>query len=600
MARWGFRGLRATVVVAAVTLGIAGLTGLQAAADDPPVPPAEPTITATYNGVEIANCYTQTVCPKVAVTGEPVTFTITATSTDVVRHRYTFNSTTIDVDGANLTLPLTPPSAGWNRLDVQSINEIGQFGTTAHFLFNAGPRPTPISSWSFNDGSGTTAADGVTPGHPLTVVNGGTFDGKGRLNGSLALDGTNDYAEAADSVVDTSKSFTISAWVRPTSASRTGVVAAIPGTNSSAFGLYYDSSAKRWFFARSSADVKNPTLYRASSKQAPVNGAWTHLIGSYDAATGALQLFVNGRLQQTATSPIASAWHASGPLTIGRAKYAGAFTGQLAGSVDQLNIWQRLLVADEINGVVEPRINDRVAAGVAAYWPLDNAVKGSGNVWRTPETVHGADLAIAGFGATSNQSGAFVDDPERGRVLEMTGKSRESVTLAPSVVDGSGSFTVAVRVKLSDPAKPVVIARQGTTGKDSWRLEYKPLDQLRSQWIFARGDANSSSETLAIATVDRDSVEGWHLLAGTYSSLDVDALGDPAGKLQLTVDQRASDGSNPTYPATPLRTGTTVIGAARTSGKSFDGRLDDLRLYSGVAQGPKLCEDYPDLDSCGS
>lgn len=605
MAKWGVRGVRGTVVIAALSFAIAGLTGLQAAGstlDDPPVPPGEPQVTASYNGVEIVNCYTQTVCPKIAVTGEPVTFTITATSPDVVRHRYTFNSRIVDVDGANLTLPLTPPQPGWNRLDVQSINEIGQFGTTAHFLFNVGPRPGPIGSWALDDGSGTTATDGATPAHPLTVTDGGAFDGKGRVNGSLALDGTDDYAQAADPVVDTSKSFTVSAWARPTNATKTGVVAAVTGTNSSAFGLYYDASAKRWVFARSGADVKSPTLYRASSKEAPVNGAWTHLIGSFDATTGALELFVNGRLQQSATSPTIAAWHATGPLAIGRAKYAGSYTGYFAGSLDQVNIWQRVIVADEIPPLVDPRVgpsgNDRVASGVAAYWPLDNAVQGSDHRWRSADVVRGADLSIGGFGAATNQSGAFVDDPERGRVLEMTGKSRESVALNRSVVDGSASFTVAVWVKIGDPAKPMVIARQGTTGKDTWRLEYKPLDQLTGQWIFARGDAGSADETLAVATVDREAVAGWHLIAGAY--IGESGASDPTGELYLTVDNRGSDGSSKSYPATPPRAGSTVVGAARTTGKAFTGRLDDLRLYAGNAQGPKLCADNPDLEGCGS
>ncbi|NEA32819.1 LamG domain-containing protein [Streptomyces sp. SID13031] len=596
--------MRGAVVIAALSFAIAGLTGLQAAAgslDDPPVPPAPPQIAVSYNGVEILDCGTQPSCPKTAVTGEPVTVTITATSPNLVSTRVRFNSVIEDHDGANLTLSLTPPYAGWNTLDVQSVNELGQFSTSARFLFNVGPRPKPVGSWGFDDGSGTTAADAAVPAHPLTLVNGASLDGKGRIIGSVALDGTNDYAEAAEPVVDTSKSFTISAWARPTKASQTGVVAAVSGTNSSAFGLYYDASAKRWLFARTSADVNNPTRYQAASKEAPVNGAWTHLIGTYDASTGALQLYVNGRSQQTATSPTTPAWQASGPLTVGRAKYAGVFTGQFAGSLDQINLWQRVIVPEEIPALVDPRLgssgNDRLAAGLAAYWPFDNAVKGAGNVWHTPETVRGADLTVAGFGATSNQSGAFVDDPERGHVLEMTGKSRESVTLNSPVVDGSLSFTVAVRVKLADSSKPVVIARQGTSGKDTWRLEYQPLDEFRGQFIFARGDAASTGETLATAKVDRETLAEWHLLAGAYT-LPTDT--DPTGDLFLTVDYRGSDGSSQSYPATPPRAGATVVGAARTAGKSFAGRLDDLRLYAGNAQGPRLCEDYPDLDRCGS
>jgi concanavalin A-like lectin/glucanase superfamily protein len=586
-------------MVTALTFAIAGLTGLQAAADDPPVPPSAPQITVSYNGVEIVDCFTQTVCPKTAVAGEPVTVTITATSPNVVRHRVRFNSKIEDLDGANLTLSLAPPSAGWNTLDVQSINEIGQFGTSAHFLFNAGPRPAPIGSWSFDDGSGTTAADAATPAHPLTVVNGGAFDGKGRIAGSLALDGTNDYAEAADPVVDTSKSFTISAWVRPTKANQTGVIAAVAGTNSSAFGLYYDASAKRWAFARSSADITNPTPYRALSKEAPVNGAWTHLIGSYDAATGSLELLVNGRVQQTASSPTAPAWHATGPLTVGRAKYAGAFTGQFAGSIDQLQIWQRLLVAEELPNLVEPRFgpsgNDQPASGTAAYWPLDNALQGSGNVWRTAELVRGADLTVAGFGAGSNQSGAFVNDAERGRVLQLTGRSREAVTLDHPVVDASGSFTLAAWVKVGDPAKPMVVARQGTSGKDSWRLEYRPVDEFSSQWVFARGDAASTAETLAVGNVQREELDGWHLISATYDA----RAGDPSSaRVELAMDIRTRGLT--TYRAGPLRVGSTVVGAGRTSGMSFVGSVDDLRLYAGVASQTRLCEDNPGLDNCGS
>ena len=186
MARWGMRGMRgmrAGAVVAALSLAIAGLTGLPATSttlEDPPVPPAEPQITATYNGTEILNCLGQQVCPEIAVAGEPVTFTITTTSPNVVKQRYTFNSNPVDVDGSNLTLSLTPTKAALYRLDVQSFDDLGQASPIARFLINVGPRPRPIGSWSFDDGSGTTAADTATPAHPLTLANGAAFDGKGR------------------------------------------------------------------------------------------------------------------------------------------------------------------------------------------------------------------------------------------------------------------------------------------------------------------------------------------------------------------------------------------------------------------------------------
>ena len=595
MARWGMLGgvlsWRVTAAVVGLVLAVGGVNVSAAAADDPPVPPSPPTVTATYHGAELGNCLDQPVCPEIVELGESVTFTLTATSADVVRFDYNLNTTYGSVDGSSATITLTPTSESLQTLQVRGVSSIGQPGGLTYFRFNVGPRPAPIGSWAFDDGSGTTAADGPGLTHPLTLTGGAAFDGKGRVNGSTALDGVDDFAQASDSVVDTSKSFSISAWARPTSSTKNGVVAAVTGTNSSAFGLYYDAASKRWVFGRTSADVSNPILYRASSKEAPINTAWTHLIGTYDANTGNLELYVNGRLQQTTTSPTTPAWQAAGPLTVGRGKYAGAFTGYFAGSLDEVNIWQRVLVAEEIPELVDSRLRSGVvSSGVAAYWPLDNATR-VGTTWRTPEAVRGADLTVAGF--TGSQAGAFVDDPQYGRVLEMTGHTRESLTLDHSVIDGSTSFTVAARIKIGDPSKPMVVARQGTSGKDTWRIEYNPVDATTSQWLFVRADAASTTETTAVATVDRDSVTDWHLISATYA---VGSDGSVNPELAIKVDLRGF--SDQSFPSTPTRGGTTTIGTSRTNTKPFNGRLDDLRLYAGAAAQPTLCTAYLDPNNC--
>ncbi|GAA1515347.1 LamG domain-containing protein [Kribbella lupini] len=591
----GWSLFRRGAVTAVVALGVGGLGGLTAAADDPPVPPTPPAISVSYQGVPIADCLEQTVCPQVMPLGESVAVTVAATSGDVVSVRYGFSGQLpVDVDGSTVSVTMAPPHEGWATLEARSINAIGQFSSPAYFMFNVGPRPAAVGSWGFDEGTGTTAADGPGLTHPLTLGGGAALDAKGRIDGSLALDGVDGTARATAPVIDTSKSFSMSAWVRPTNAATTGVVAAVTGTRTTAAGLGYDAGTKRWTFARTSADVNLPAVSKVSSKEAPVNGAWAHLLGTYDAATGQLQLFVNGRLQQTAQSAVG--WQAAGPLTVGRGKSAGTPTGAFAGSVDRLAVWQRVLVADEIPPLVDPRVggggNDRITAGLAAYWPLDDAVRTNGTS-RTPEQVRGADLTLTGF---AKPAGAFVDDPELGRVLELTGRSQESLSLNASTVDGSASFTVAARVKIDDPSKPMVVARQGTAGKDTWRLEYRPVDTFTSQWRFIRGDAGSATETVAVASIDHDSLPGWHLLAGSYNA----NLANGTPRLELTVDNRPSDGSIVPYQATPPRAGTTVVGTGRTSGQAFDGRIDDLRVYAGLAASFRLCADYPGTEGCGA
>jgi hypothetical protein len=567
MARWG-----RLVLAGMVLVGSLGWSGTQARAAEPPAAPA---VSATYKGAPLADCYGQSTCPEVVVFDDPVTFTFASGSPDVVRYRYGFSGQPVgEVDGgSSVTIDVRPPRPGLTQLSVQAINSIGQFSTTSYFLFNVANPPGPVGSWTFDDSSGTTAADGSGNGQTLTL-HGGSLDDKGRLGGSLALDAA-DYAQTAGPVVDTSQSFSIAAWVRPAAANRLGVVAAASGTTSPAAGLGYDPGTKRWVFARTSADTSSPHLYRASSTEAPVNGAWTHLLATYDAGTGQMALYVNGRLQQTTTIPAANAWKATGPLTV------GAF----AGSLDQLQIWQRVLHADEIAALQDPRIGGRIVPGLAASWPLDSVERGSDRVWRTSETVRGAGLTVSGFG--SNPSTAFVDDSERGRVLELTGGTRQSLTLDRAVVDGSASFTVAAWVKVTDMTKPGVIARQGTSTRDAWRLAYRPLNDFQGQFTFTRADGSGTTETVATYDVDVDSLQDWHVLAGTYNRTD--------GRIELTFDNAPFNGCSQPYSA-PTRFGTTTVGAAPT----FTGRLDELHVYAGVLTQSRACTDYPGLPGCGS
>jgi hypothetical protein len=192
-----------------------------------------------------------------------------------------------------------------------------------------------------------------------------------------------------------------------------------------------------------------------------------------------------------------------------------------------------------------------------------------------------------------------VDDPERGKVLEMTGGARETLSLGRPVIDGSASFSVAAWVKVGDPSKAMVIARQGTSSQDAWRLSYQPVDEYTAQWTFARGNAGAGTETVATATVDRELAGEWHHLIGTYDQSATDALGNPTGEIELRVDLRPSSGAIQPYTA-PTRIGTTIVGSGATTGSTLTGKLDELRIYAGVLSQRRACTDYPDLRDCGS
>ncbi|WP_112236667.1 LamG-like jellyroll fold domain-containing protein [Kribbella monticola] len=564
--------------------------------------PQKPAVGAMDGTEKVQDCAEKgtTVCePKVAY-GKAITFTIKPGSTDVVREEYWWvgEVSRVSVSGATVVRALIPPQEGYNRLFVVSYDAAGHPSETTEFKVNVLQASPPVGNWSFDDGQGSVAADAATPAHPLTL-SGATFGSTGRSGGSLTLDGVDDSAQSSGPVVDTSNSFTVSAWVRLT-AKKEAVVAAASGAVGSAFELYYSASLDRWVFLRMKTDVAAPAIVQAKSDQPAVLDAWTHIAGVFDEGQGKIQIYVNGKLQTAGNVNFPdSAWKATGPLSIGQGKFNSAYTNRFAGSIDSLQIWQRGLNAQAVGAAANPRTADESIVSLVAHWPLDNATQGTDGAWRTPDTVSGADLTMSGFGSVGDQSTAFVDDgeePGRGRVLAFAGSASESMVLSRPVVDGDASFSVGAWVKLGDPTKRVVIARQSGPDRDAWRLEWQPLDAAIGQWVFARARANSTEEDISVYRDDiGDAAGGWRLLIGRYDAQGeaVTNQTDP-GVVSVTVNKAPGDRVS---AGSPFRSGdTTAVGKGRASGAEFAGQLDDLRVYLGYIEGPAICREYPDLD----
>lgn len=563
--------------------------------------PPQPIVTATYGTTPVPNCQApDPTCQEISQLGEAVTFTFKGAASDVSRHTYWFQGQQpTSIAGNVVSKALIPPQAGYNVLHVVSYDPANHASKPTDFLLNVGSGKPPIGDWSFDEGGGTTAADAATPTHPLTVYGGGVFDDAGRDGKSIRMDGVDDYAETPTTVVDTSKSFTISAWARLTTSTEAVVVGAA-GNLASAFELYHSASANRWVFQRMNTDAMSPGIVKAISDEPAVLGAWTHLTAVYDNVGNKLQLYVNGRLQTqgNVAFPVANAWKATGPLSVGRGQYNGVRQYWFPGSIDGVQIWQRALTAQDAMALTDPRKDQAVVVSQAARWPLDTATQGADQVWRTADTVYGANMPIAGFGGTSDQSTAFVEDPDRGKVLQFSGSASEALSLPRAAIDAGTTFSAAVWVKLADPTKPTVIARQAGPDRDAWRLEWKPVDSFGGQWIFSRARANGTGEDVAIFPNDFDSVTNdWRLIVGTYDANSQDGTNQgPLGGLTLTVNKRADDLSTARH-SSPYRLGSTVVGKGRTAGAEFAGQIDDFRLYVGPLVDDAVCREFPDLGS---
>jgi hypothetical protein len=204
----------------------------------------------------------------------------------------------------------------------------------------------PTSAWKLNEGTGTVAADSgaSTTKNPATLT--AVTWGAGRLPGtsSAAFNGTTGYGTTSGAPLDTSKSFTVSAWVRMSATDMTKdyvILARQPAGAYSSFYLLYNGPGQ-WGAEMTQNNTGTTAWYRAHSTAAAVGGEWTHLAAVYDATAKTLTLYVNGTVDGKVAVP--AAWNDSTKVTwIGRS--AGTY---FPGNISDVRIWNQALPTDSV------------------------------------------------------------------------------------------------------------------------------------------------------------------------------------------------------------------------------------------------------------
>jgi hypothetical protein len=278
---------------------------------------------------------------------------------------------TVPVNTTDFTgsITLTPMTDGEKVLRVWAKDKAGNLSGQATYSFTVLHGSGPAAGWDFDDQANTASARDITEhGNTLTLTGGTRVAGRGNEGSALSLNGTSarsattsgaaTYPNAATGAVvavRTDANFTVAARVKLTTTTGvTGqqIAVAASGTNASAYTLGYDGPANKWRFTMAGSDVAAPALASAVSTTAPTAGKWTHLAGTYDAATKRLTLYVNGVAQPPVT--LTGGFNATGPVTVGKRKWAGADDGFLNGQLDDVEVFSSIASADTIAGRAAP------------------------------------------------------------------------------------------------------------------------------------------------------------------------------------------------------------------------------------------------------
>ncbi len=228
------------------------------------------------------------------------------------------------------------------------------------------PGLTPIGRWPLNDGAGNTARD--TFGNDQASSS-GPQGWSSEHGGSATFNGTPPALTTAGPVVDTMKSFTVSAWTKLTGTSDTGVAVSQDGDQPAAFTLRYDQPSNTWAFTRAAADAANAGIIRARSQTTPALNTWTHLVGVYDSSAALMTLYVNGVAEATAfyNTPFPT----KGSLVIGAGKWNGVRGNALQGSVSDVQVYDTALSAAQVQSVYGGTLPTAGTARIRTSWMLD-------------------------------------------------------------------------------------------------------------------------------------------------------------------------------------------------------------------------------------
>ena len=208
------------------------------------------------------------------------------------------------------------------------------------------PPPNMVGWWA-GDGN----ANDLTGNHNNGSISGGVTFVPGEVAQAFSFDGSSGFVSVPDSPsLDITDAITIDAWINPaTPGNSLGLVFVMLkgdgccGDTQSYGFLWGTESMLQSIILRLGNATTNVEV--RSNAVIPLN-EFTHVAGTYDGTT--MRLYVNGVLDSSATTTLGPLQITSTPLIIGSSQRNGVEQTFFQGLVDEVEIFNRALSADEI------------------------------------------------------------------------------------------------------------------------------------------------------------------------------------------------------------------------------------------------------------
>ncbi|KAB1162168.1 LamG domain-containing protein [Micromonospora sp. AMSO12t] len=547
-------------------------------------------------------------------------FTFGAGSQDAVKYVYgwagqTTPLTTVTVAaGASYTVTLTPRRFGYNVLEVYSVDSASKRSdTTGHRFLVNGPS-APVAHWPL-DSVDSHYLKNVQGGPELSWTGNSAWAADSRLYGESTASFDRSSHLSGDVALDTSKSFSVAAWVNLADADTTDPDPDLPtgnwtavsksGANVGAFylGARLDSGQPRWSFMLTTADAGQgnsvTTVFSSGSLTTRDVGRWTHLAGAYDAGTGSVTLYVNGVVVGSDTRTSAG-WNASGPAVIGGAMWTAAsgapyITDRWRGQITDVRMWNRVLTSDDLNGTDEDaEAGTQAVSGImapieVANWDFNGALSSgcqsamSVSYWQQYLDLYGCtdpysaaqNVGYTGDGYDDNDA-LWLNGPQPDGWGSASTRSGYAGT-SDAVVNTGQSLTVSAAVRINALAdEDQVMVRQGLAAdqEGAFKLYMNRYGELSFTIASPDGAGGVTwASTKSDVRVTADALGAWIHLVGVFDAGSGEVRLYVNGVRQAAVATGATGGVS----RQPL-----YVGANGSWNGPLLGDIDQIKVYAGA------------------
>jgi hypothetical protein len=479
-----------------------------------------------------------------------VTVTATVLGTAVAN----VNNGSNDPDGGAVTLAQVPPGPylpGANNV-VLNVTDSASQVTSCTATVTVNPFAQG-ASFGFEEPSGNAVTDvsGNNNNGTFNATTGPTRTTAGRFGKGMVFDGVDDLISVTDSnSLDFTNAMTLMAWVKPNNQNGWRNVVLKQNGADLAYGLYSNNSAGS--LGQPSGYVRIGTNTKAvAATDSALSTMWMHVALTYDGAS--MKIYVNGNLQRTlaVTGSMAAT---SNPLTIGG---NNAWLDEFfSGTIDEVRVMNVALAI----GDIQTLMRTPVIPGSAA--PATDAT----NLVAAYNFDSGTAADVTGHGHNGTLTSVTTSDGMFGQSLVFNGTSSVVSIADANDLDFKTGMTLEAYVR--------------PTSLSGWRaliVKERPPNGL-SYALYASDEQQHAAGFANLGGTDRDArtsqslpLNAWSHVVATYNKSD--------GKVRIFVDGLERD--NRLYSGDiTASTGALFLGGDSIWGEYFNGRIDNVRLYS--------------------